>query len=51
MKLTQAGRVLLEYVHRSRDEIAQTQARIRDITQMRGGDLIISRRPSSQEPW
>ena len=41
MKLTQAGRVLLDYVQRSRGEITQTQAKIRDITQMRGGDLIV----------
>lgn len=41
MKLTQAGRVLLDYVHRSRSEIEATKAKIRDVVAMRSGDLIV----------
>lgn len=41
MKLTQAGRVLLDYVHRCRADIEATTAKIRDVVAMRSGDLII----------
>lgn len=41
MKLTQAGRVLLDYVHRCRSDIEATKAKIRDVVAMRSGDLII----------
>lgn len=41
MKLTQAGRVLLEHVEKNRDAIDHTRLRIRDIVDVRSGDLII----------